>query len=252
MRAAMTEGLEDNFQDIWAYLAESPLLGLTITLLAFLAAQSLWYRIGRTPILHPVLMAMAMLISFLLFADIDYDTYFDGAQFIHFLLGPATVALAIPLFDQLGRIRRLILPIGVALVAGSLTATLSAILVGAACGASYETLLSLAPKSVTSPIAMGITERLGGMPSLTAGLVLVTGALGCLMAPLIFRLLRIRDETAQGFALGLSAHGFGTAQAFGIGAAAGAFAGLALGLGGLVTSVVVPLLMPLIEALAPD
>ncbi|MCG5547718.1 LrgB family protein [Halorhodospira halochloris] len=242
--------MAEDFEDIWAYLAESPLLGLTATLFAFLVAQLLWERIGRPPILHPVLMAMALLMAFLVMADIDYDTYFEGAQFIHFLLGPATVALAIPLFDQLHRIRRLLLPISVAVVVGSLSAALSAILVGAALGASYETLLSLAPKSVTSPIAMGITERLGGLPSLTAGLVLVTGALGCLMAPLIFRLLGIRDETAQGFSLGLAAHGFGTAQAFGIGAAAGAFAGLALGLAGLVTAVFVPLLLPIIEFLS--
>lgn len=242
--------MAEDFDDIWAYLAESPLLGLTATLLAFLAAQGVWGRIGRPPILHPVLMAMALLIAFLIIADIDYDTYFDGAQFIHFLLGPATVALAIPLFDQLDRIRRLLLPISVAVVVGSTTAALAAILVGAAFGASYQTLLALAPKSVTSPIAMGITERLGGLPSLTAGLVLVTGALGCMFGPLIFRLLGIRAETAQGFALGMAAHGFGTAQAFGISAAAGAFAGLALSLGGLFTAIFVPLLMPLIEQLA--
>ncbi|MBK1735796.1 hypothetical protein CKO15_11005 [Halorhodospira abdelmalekii] len=241
--------MDEEFHDIWVFLAESPLLGLTITLVAFLIAQQLWARLGRSPLLHPVLLAMAMLITFLVLTDIDYDTYFEGAQFIHFLLGPATVALAIPLFDQLARIRQLLLPITVALVAGSITASVSAILIGALFGASRETLLALAPKSVTSPIAMGIAERLGGLPSLTAGLVLVTGALGCLMAPAIFALLRIRSETAQGFALGLSAHGFGTAQAFGIGATAGAFAGLALGLAGLFTTITVPLLMPLIEAL---
>ena len=241
--------MAEEFVDIWAFLAESPLLGLTLTLAAFLATQWAWERVGRPPVLHPVITAAALLITFLTVAGIDYETYFEGAQFIHFLLGPATVALAVPLYDQLGRIRRLLLPVGVAVVAGSVTAALSAILVGAALGASHETLLSLAPKSVTTPIAMGITERIGGSPSLTAGLVLLTGVLGALLAPLVFRLLRIRDETAQGFALGLAAHGFGTAQAFGIGAAAGAFAGLGLGLAGLVTALLVPVLMPLIRVL---
>ncbi len=234
----------EELHDIWAFLAESPLLGLTATLAAFLLAQAIWRRLGRSPLAHPVLIAMALLIAFLLISGIDYDTYFEGAQFVHFLLGPATVALAVPLYDQLPRIRELLLPVTVAVVLGSLAAALSAVWVGAALGASRETLLSLAPKSVTSPIAMGITERLGGLPSLTAGLVLITGALGCLMAPLVFRLLRIRDHAAQGFALGLAAHGFGTAQAFGLSAAAGAFAGLGLGLAGLVTAVLVPLLLP--------
>ncbi|MBK5935415.1 MAG: LrgB family protein [Halorhodospira halophila] len=236
--------MTEDFQDIWAFLAESPLLGLTVTLVAFLIGQALWRRLGNAPLAHPVLIATALLIPFLLLTGTDYDTYFEGAQFIHFLLGPATVALAVPLFDQLPRIRELLLPITVSVVAGSLAAALSAVWVGAALGASRETLLSLAPKSVTSPIAMGIAERLGGLPSLTAGLVLITGALGCLMAPLIFRLLRIHDEAARGLALGLSAHGFGTVQAFSSSAAAGAFAGLGLGLAGLVTAFLLPVALP--------
>ena len=235
-------------QDIWAFLAESPLLGLTATLAAFSAGQWLWRGLGRSPLAHPVLLAIGLLIAFLAATGTDYETYFEGAQFVHFLLGPATVALAVPLFDQLPRIREQLLPITAAVILGSVSAALSAVLIGAALGASRETLLSLAPKSVTSPIAMGITERLGGLPSLTAGLVLTTGALGCLLAPLIFRLLRIRDEAARGLALGLAAHGFGTAQAFTIGPLAGAFAGLGLGLAGLVTALFSPLLAPLLGA----
>lgn len=239
----------NELQDIWAFLAESPLLGLTATLVAFLLGHALWHRLGCTPLAHPVLVAMALLIPFLWLTGIEYDAYFEGAQFIHFLLGPATVALAVPLFDQLPRIRELLLPITVAVILGSLSAALSAVWIGAALGASRESLLALAPKSVTSPIAMGITERLGGLPSLTAGLVLITGALGCLIAPLVFRLLRIRDEAAQGLALGLAAHGFGTVQAFGRSAAAGAFAGLGLGLAGLVTAALVPLIAPWLPGL---
>lgn len=231
----------EELRDIWVFLAESPLLGLTVTLLAFVIADAVWRYVGRPPVLHPVLLAMGMLITFLLATGIDYETYFDGAQFVHFLLGPATVALAVPLYDQLPRIRHWLWPILVAVTAGAITAAVSAVGVGVALGASTETLLSLAPKSVTSPIAMGITERLGGLPSLTAGLVLITGALGCLLAPLVFRALRVRDEAAQGLAMGLAAHGFGTAQAFGISALAGAFAGLALGLAGVITSLFVPL-----------
>lgn len=238
--------MTEELHDIWVFLAESPLLGLTLTLAAFVVAEAIWKRAGSTPVLHPVLVAMAMLIAILLLTGIDYDTYFEGAQFVHFLLGPATVALAVPLFDQLPRIRALLVPILVSVAGGATAAAVSAIAIGQSLGASHETLLSLAPKSVTSPIAMGVTERMGGLPSLTAGLVLITGVIGCVVAPLVFRILRSRDDAERGLALGLSAHGFGTAQAFGISALAGAFAGLALGLGGLITAVVVPAIGPLL------
>lgn len=238
--------MTEELHDIWVFLAESPLLGLTLTLAAFVVAEAIWKRAGSTPVLHPVLVAMAMLIGILLLTGIDYDTYFEGAQFVHFLLGPATVALAVPLFDQLPRIRALLVPILVSVAGGATAAAVSAIAIGQSLGASHETLLSLAPKSVTSPIAMGVTERMGGLPSLTAGLVLITGVIGCVVAPLVFRILRSRDDAERGLALGLSAHGFGTAQAFGISALAGAFAGLALGLGGLITAVVVPAIGPLL------
>jgi len=234
--------MTDELGAFWVFLSDSPLLGLTITLLAFLAATWFWERTGRHALAHPVLPAILLLMGFLWVTGIEYQTYFDGAQYIHFLLGPATVALAIPLYDHLARIRELLVPLLVAGTVGATTAALSAVGVALALGASRETLLSLAPKSVTSPIAMGIAEKIGGLPSLTAGLVLITGTMGCITAPLVFRVLRLRDESVQGFALGVAAHGFGTAQAFGISALAGAFAGLGLGLAGILTALILPLL----------
>ncbi len=232
-----------DLDQLWVYLSGSPLLSLLATLLVFALAVRINRALGGTPLLHPVTLSIALLISLLMLVDMDYATYFEGAQFIHFLLGPATVALAIPLYDHRERVRRLLGPLLVACLAGIVTAVASTLGLAMVLGANPETMLSLAPRSVTSPIAMGIAEQIGGIPSLAAGLVLLTGSIGCALAPWVFRLLRVKDPAVQGFALGLAAHGFGTAQAFArIGAVAGAFSGLAMGLAGLLTAFLLPLL----------
>ncbi|SEK29119.1 LrgB family protein [Halomonas daqiaonensis] len=228
---------------LWVYLSGNPLLSLLVTLLVFTLAVRINRTLGGTPLLHPVTLSIAMLIALLLLADMEYRTYFEGAQFIHFLLGPATVALAIPLYDHRERVRRLLWPLLLACGVGIFTAVASTLGLAMLLGARTETLLSLAPRSVTSPIAMGIAEQIGGIPSLAAGLVLLTGSIGCALGPWIFRLLRIRDPEVQGFTLGLAAHGFGTAHAFArLGAVAGAFSGLAMGLTGLLTAFLLPLI----------
>jgi len=172
----------------------------------------------------------------------DYPTYFEGAQFVHFLLGPATVALAVPLYFNVARLRRLWLPLAAGLVAGAITAIVSAVAIAWALGASDQTLLALAPKSVTAPVAMGITEKLGGPPSLTAILVVSTGILGAVLGPWALDLLRVRDAATRGFAIGTASHGIGTARAFQESETAGAFAGLAMGLNTVATSLLLPLL----------
>lgn len=231
---------------LWVYLSGHPLLSLLVTLLAFTLAVRVNRAIGGTALLHPVTLSIALLIGFLLLADIEYATYFEGAQFIHFLLGPATVALAIPLYDHRERVRRLMVPLLLACGTGIVTAVMSTLGLALLMGARPETLLTLAPRSVTSPIAMGIAEEIGGIPSLAAGLVLLTGSIGCALGPGIFRILRVRDPAVQGFTLGLAAHGFGTAHAFArIGPVAGAFSGLAMGLTGLLTAFVLPALVGL-------
>ena len=231
---------------IWVYLAASPLLGLTLTLLAYLAASRIHQRCGGHPLANPVLLAVATLVGLLGLTDTPYRTYFDGAQFVHFLLGPATVALAIPLHAQLPRLRRMAMPLLLALLIGSLTAAVSAVAIGALLGASRATLLSLAPKSVTTPIAMGIAERTGGLPSLTAVLVILTGVLGAILARYIYRALHIDDDAQRGFALGIAAHGIGTARAFQESEQMGAFAALAMGLNGLLTALLLPIVMPFV------
>ena len=228
--------------DIWVYLAASPLLGLTITLLAYVLALAVHQRYRRHPLTNPVLLAVVLLVTLLLLTDTPYPSYFAGAQFVHFLLGPATVALAIPLYAQLGRVRAMRGPGLLGLAAGALTAVVSAVGSAWLLGASVPTQLSLAPKSVTTPIAMAVAERIGGIASLTAVLVIVTGIVGAVIAPALFRLLRVQDHAIQGFALGVTAHGIGTARALQISEEAGAFAALAMGLNGVVTALLLPAL----------
>ena len=184
--------------------------------------------------------------ALLWFTETPYETYFEGAQFVHFLLGPATVALAVPLFANLERLRRDLVPLLGALLAGSFTAVVSATGIAWLAGASRETVLSLAPKSVTTPIAMGVAEKLGGLPSLTAVLVVSTGIIGAVLARSVLAGLRIDDDVVSGFALGVAAHGIGTARGFQVSATMGAFAGLAMGLNGIVTAILLPLLLELV------
>ena len=232
-------------QTIWVYLAATPLLGLTITLAAYLAGQWLFRKGGRAPLLNPVLTAVVALIVLLKATATDYQTYFQGAQFVHFLLGPATVALAVPLYRQVHALRRSFVALMVALVIGSVTAALSAMVIAAHLGAGRQIVFSLAPKSVTAPIAMGIAEQIGGLPSLTAALVILTGITGAVFGTLILDRLGVKDPRARGLALGTASHGIGTARALQESETAGAFSGLAMGLNGVVTALLVPVLVRL-------
>lgn len=226
--------------EIWVYLAASPLLHLTLTVLAYLVGDWLYRRANMHPLLNPVLLAVVMLVTLLTVTDTGYSTYFEGAQFVHFLLGPATVALAVPLYFNFHKLRRMWLPLLGGLLVGSVTAVTSAIGVAWLLGGSTETLLALAPKSVTAPVAMGITEKLGGPPSLTAILVVSTGILGAILGPMTLNLLRVRDHGVRGFSMGVASHGIGTARAFQESEQSGAFSGLAMGLNTLVTAVILP------------
>ena len=230
---------------LWVYLAATPLLGLTMTLFAYLIAQGIYARARFNPLANPVLIAVALVVAVLSMTHTPYQTYFQGAQFVHFLLGPATVALALPLYRQLPKLRRAAVPLAGGLIAGSLTAIVSATAVAMLFGVSRVTVISLAPKSATTPIAMAIAERLGGLPSLTAVLVICTGVFGAVSARTILNVLRIEEPDVRGFALGVASHGIGTARAFQVSEEMGAFAGLGMGLNGLFTAFVVPVLLPM-------
>lgn len=239
-----TEVLADVQLDaLWVYLQQEPLLWLTATLAAYALGHALHRWSGGSPLVNSVALAIAMLVLLLWMTGTAYTTYFAGAQFVHFLLGPATVLLAVPLYRNFRHVRRLLLPMGVALLAGSVTAIISAVAIAALFGASTETLFSLAPKSATTPIAMGIAEELGGLASLTAVLVILTGILGAMLVTPLLNALRIRDGAARGFAVGVAAHGIGAARAFQESQLAGTFAGIAMALNALLTAILVPLLL---------
>jgi predicted murein hydrolase (TIGR00659 family) len=233
----------------WVYLSATPLFWLTVTLIAYQIAHGVYRRSGAHPLANPVMIAVILLVILLQLTETPYDTYFSGAQFVHFLLGPATVALAIPLYAQIQRLRRMAGSLFLALLTGSLTAMLSAVLIAHWLGGSLPTLLSLAPKSVTTPIAMGIAEQLGGLPSLAAIMVIATGIIGAITAQSMMAWLRITDPAIGGFALGVSAHGIGTARAFQVNDTMGAFAALGMGLNGMLTALCLPSLMQLLRPL---
>jgi predicted murein hydrolase (TIGR00659 family) len=229
---------------LWVYLQTTPLFWLTATLLAFFIADQLSAWARRRPLVNPVLIAIALVAVLLKLSNTDYHTYFNGAQFVHFLLGPATVALAVPLYNNLAMVRRNLLPMAAALLVGATVAIVSAVAIAAALGAPKAALVSLAPKSVTAAVAMAVSEALGGLPSLTATLVIATGIIGAILVTPLMNLLGIRDLAAQGFAAGLASHGIGTARAFTVDPVAGVFSGIAMGLNAVVTPVLVPLILP--------
>lgn len=238
--------MSNDINEVWFYLSASPLLGLSLTILAYLGGQYLHRLSGEHPLCNPVAIAIAVMIVVLSVSGIPYRTYFDGAQFVHFLLGPAVVAMGVPLYLHAARMRQLLLPLLAALVAGSLTAIISALMIAALLNGSWQTLLSLAPKSATTPVAMGIAEKVGGLASLTAALVILTGITGAVCGSSLLNVLRLRDPSVQGFALGVASHGIGTARAFQLGEQYGAFAGIGLALNALLTTALVPIVVALL------
>lgn len=228
---------------IWVYLASQPLLWLAVTVTVYWLARRLYVATGGLAVCNPVLVSIAAIVGLLLLTGTDYQPYFDGAQFIHFLLGPATVALAVPLVQQMAVLRRHLAALSAALFVGALTGILSTVALCRVMGIEGRTLLSLLPRSITTPIAMGVSDQIGGSAELTVVFVVMTGVLGAAFGvPLLGRLMR-KDAIAGGFALGVTAHGIGTARAFEVNEQAGAFAGLGMGLNGALTAVLIPLVV---------
>ena len=239
-----------NFVELWVYLSSAPLFGLTTTLAVYVLAQALAMRSGHAPWANPVLWSVMVLAGLMLATDTAYPTYFSGAQFIHFLLGPAVVALGWPLWQRRAALRarwgRLVL----ASLAGGSAASISAVALGWAVGLPRDVLLSLAPKSVTAPVAMGVAVQIGGVPALAAVFAVLAGMVGALSARWLFGLMRLPTDAdgmaLRGFALGTASHGIGAAHALQVHPDAGAYAGLALGLQVMLAAVLIPLVFKLL------
>ena len=231
----------NDFVQLWVYLSSTPLFGLTATLVTYVVAQLAYERVGRAPWANPVLWSVLAIGVVLLASRTAYPTYFAGAQFIHVLLGPAVVALAWPLWVRRAEVRRRGVALTIAALAGGGAAAASAVLVAMWLGMPLDIVRSLAPKSVTAPVAMGIAERIGGVPALAAVFAVLTGMAGAISAKYLFNLLGIGSYAVRGFALGTAAHGIGAARAIQVDADAGAYAGIALGLQVLLASILLPL-----------
>lgn len=231
--------------DIWTYLSQGPLLWLTATLGAYAVGDALFRTLGRKPWVNSVLIAVVLLGAVLVGTGTPYATYFEGAQFVHFLLGPATVSLALPLWEARAHVRRAVLPLAAALVVGSVVAILSTLLIARAFGLQGEVFASLAAKSTTAPVAIGIAQAVGGSATLTAVLVILTGITGAVVATPLLNAMGLTDWRARGFAVGVAAHGIGTARALQVHPVAGAFAGLGMGLNAVLTAFLAPLLLGL-------
>jgi len=232
-------------KDLWVYLSANPLLHLTMTLAAFVCASAIYRKLNLNPLFNPVLLSVIAVVIVLHYTKTSYQTYFEGAQFVHFLLGPATVALAVPLYRQFDRVRQSATSIFVSLLCGSITSAISAVAIAWVLGASPISIISVSPKSVTAPVAMGVSDQLGGLPSLTAVIVILTGIIGAMLGPLILNVMNIKDWSVRGLAIGTASHGIGTARALQVNDVAGAFSGLAMGLNALATAILLPVLWKL-------
>lgn len=235
-----------NFVELWVYLSATPLFGLTATLVTYVLAHAAYQRAQQAPWANPVLWSVVVIASVLLATGVPYPTYFAGAQFIHFLLGPAVVALGWPLWQRRAALRKRWGSLLVASLVGGAAASGSALALAWAMDLPHDVVLSLAPKSVTAPVAMGIAEKIGGIPALAAVFAVLTGLVGALSGRYLFNAMHLpfttTGWTARGFALGTAAHGIGAARAMAVNADAGAYAGLALGLQVVISSLLMPLL----------
>ena len=234
------------WSETWQWLGGSPLFGLTVTLAAYWVGREVSRRTGGNAFAQPVLIAIVLVSALLLATGVSYDDYLTGGRLIAFLLGPATVALALPLHQEWQRVRRSVLPVLAGVAAGALTSVSTAVLVSGWLGGGVLLQETIAPKAATTPVSIALSEQLGGIPSLTAVVTIIAGITGAVLGPWVLSVLRVRDEEARGIAIGATAHGIGTARALHEGRTEGAFSGLSMALTAVATSATVPWLVPLL------
>jgi len=231
--------------EIWVYLSGSPLFALFITLAAYQIGLWVYKSTKQNPLANPVAIAIILVATVIQSIDMPYSSYFEGAQFIHFLLGSATVSLAIPIYRGLSSLKGRSIPLIFSLIAGGLVSIFSAVNIASLLGAGSSITGAMYPKSVTAPIAMGIAERIGVSPTLTAIFAVATGILGAILAPFVLNALGMKEWWQRGFAIGIGAHGIGTSRAFSIHPEAGTYASLAMGMNGVISAVAIPIIYQL-------
>jgi putative effector of murein hydrolase len=230
-------------REIWVYLSGSPLLALTLTLAAWQLGTLAYEKSGRNPLVNPVAIAVAAVAATIVAIGMPYATYFEGAQFVHFLLGTATVALAVPIHRGLDALRGRVVPLVAALLGGGTVSIATALGAARLFGVDAPLQQGLWAKSVTAPIAMGVAERIGASPTLTAVYAVVTGVLGAALGRFVLDAVGCRAWWQRGAAIGIAAHGIGTSRAFNVHPEAGAWASLAMGLHGVIGAVLIPLVL---------
>ncbi|GGW36245.1 LrgB family protein [Arenibacter certesii] len=222
-----------------------PLFGIFITLAAFQLSQIIGGK-WKFVLFNPVLLSVVFIMCFLVLFKIDFEAYNVGGQYLGFLLGPTVVALGVLFYEKYDKIRENIIPFVSAVVIGGIMSVISVCTIAITLGASEPIIRSIAPKSVTTPIALEITKIIGGVPYISAGIVIAVGIFGNAFGPVILRALGIKNKNAIGAALGTAAHGIGTARALEEGKLPGAYAGLAMCINGLLTAIITPHIVNLV------
>ncbi|MBU2951753.1 LrgB family protein [Tamlana agarivorans] len=227
-------------------ILNSEIFILTLTFLAYFVAQSI-QRKTKTIFLNPVLVAIILIIGFLLLFDIDFTAYHEGSRMIEFLLKPAIVALGVPLYQQLGKIKKQAIPIIISQLVGCIAGIVSVVLIAKALGAPKEIIFSLAPKSVTTPIAMEVSKTLGGIPPLTASVVILFGIVGSIFGYEIMKLTRIKSSISQGISMGTAAHVLGASKSMQISGNFGALSSIGLIVNGILTAILAPYIIDFLD-----
>ncbi len=229
-----------------AQITYLPMFGLLITLSVWLVADYIYRKAHNNPIVHPVMLSVTIIIAILLVSDTKFENYNEGGKMLSFLLGPAVVALAVPLYRNIESIKNNLLAIVSGVFIGSLTGIISATGLVLLLKGTTQIALSISPKSVTTPIAIGISEKVGGVPSLTVAIVIITGILGAMFGPELLRFIGIRNKIAIGLAIGTASHGIGTSRAFELDEKAGTISGIGMALNGVTTALILPYVINLL------
>ncbi|MGL5348392.1 MAG: LrgB family protein [Peptostreptococcaceae bacterium] len=224
---------------------ETPIFGVVLTVMAFNIGVYL-QRKTKNPLFNPLLISILAIIVFLSFTKIPYENYKIGGDFINYLLGPITIVLAVPLYKQIDLLKKYVVEIFIGIGFGVVTSFISIVIIGSIMNVNIDIVNSLIPKSITTPMGISLAGTINGIEAVTVVSIILTGILGAIVAPTIFKIGKIKNPIAKGIALGTSAHALGTSKALELGEVEGAMSGLSIGISGLITVILVPIILKFI------